>query len=413
MAITEKYHHTEPLFFDAHNPEKLQARRHALAHFNEMGLPSRHADDWKYTDLSRFALESFHPVQTLYKKIALDSPEAIHPLLIDPKSSKQMVFYNGQALKEFSPTFKTHVPLGSGLAPGVLFQNSLEALNHAFHQEGAYLVLPKKSVIHDPLYVVHIIDSNAAPLMGNPRNVIELEENCHATLIEIVANQGTQSAFTNTVTKIRLAKNSTLSHLFLQRSESTSTQIAHIQVQQAENSCYRGTCIMLGGSVNRASFEINLNGPHAECEFQSLEMANQHTRMDIHLNINHNHPYSESRTVARGVAKDHAKTAFTGKINVQENAYQTKASLENKNILLSATAEANTRPQLEIYNHDIQCSHGATVGHLDAEALFYLQSRGVPKDEAEKMLVNSFVYPCLEGLPEEVLQYIEALMNEH
>lgn len=412
------------LFFDAHNPEKLQARRHALAHFNEIGMPSRHADDWKYTDLSRFTLDTFHPIQTLNKKITLDNPESIHPLLIDPKSIQQWVFYNGQAIKEFSPAlyamdkfnapnFETHLPLASGLAPGILFKNSLEALNHAFHHEGAYLVLPKKSVIHDPLYIVHIIDSDTTPVMGNPKNIIMVEENCHATLIEIVVNQGQQSTFTNTVTNIKLAKNATLSHLYLQRSDSPSTQIGHIHIEQAEDSCYRGTAITLGGSVNRASFQIDLNGTHSECEFQALELANQHTRMDLHLAINHHQPHSESRTVTRGVVKDHAKTAFTGKIVVHKNAYKAKAFLENKNILLSTNAEANTRPQLEIYNHDIQCSHGATVGHLDPDALFYLQSRGIPQNEAEQMLVNSFVYPSLEGLPPDTRQYIEALINEY
>lgn len=423
-SLQSKLDTIAPLFFDAHNPKKLQARRHALAHFNEMGLPSKHIDDWKYTELSRFALDAFHPVQTLNKTISLDNPESIHPLLIDPKSSKQWVFYNGQALKEFSPTlflmdkfnipdFEAHLPLGSGLPPGGLFKNSLEALNHAFHHDGAYLVLPKKSVIHDPIYIVHIINSETVPLMGHPKNIIMVEENCHATLIEIVVNQGKQNAFTNTVTNIKLAKGATLSHLFLQRSDSPSTQIAHIRVEQAEETCYRGTAITLGGTVNRAGFQIDLNGPHAECEFQSLELANQHTQMDIHLTINHKQPYCESRTLSRGIIKDHAKTAFTGKIVVQKNARKTKAFLENKNVLLSTNAEANTRPQLEIYNHDIQCSHGATVGHLDPEALFYLQSRGIPKIEAEQLLINSFIYPCLEGLLPDALQYIEALINEH
>lgn len=402
------------LFFDAHNPVKLQARRHALAYFNEMGMPSRHMDDWKYTDLSRFTLDIFHPAHTLNKNIFLDKPESIHPLLIEPKSTKQWVFYNGQAIKEFSPTLyamdKFNVP---NFEPHLPFKNSLEALNHAFHHEGACLVLPKKSVIHDPLYIVHIIDADTVPLMGNPKNVIVVKENCHATLIEVIINQGKKNTFTNTVTNIKLEKNATLSHLFLQRSDSASTQIAHIQVNQAENSCYRGTAITLGGVINRAAFQIDLNGPHTECEFQALELANQHTKMDIHLVINHHQPHSESRIVTRGVVKDHAKVAFTGKMVVDKNAYKTKAFLENKNILLSTNAEANTRPQLEIYNHDIQCSHGATVGHLDPDALFYLQSRGIPQDEAEQMLVNSFIYPSLEGLSPDTRQYIEALINEH
>ncbi len=426
MTIIEKYQKAAPLFFDAHNPQKLQARRHALDHFNEMGLPTRHIDDWKYTDLSRFALDTFHPVQTLNKTVSLDNPESIHPLLIDPKSSKQWVFYNGQALKEFSPTLflmdkfnASNSETRASLAPKhnlpmstMFFKNGLQALNQAFHHNGAYLVLPKKSVIHDPIYIVHVIDSETVPLMGHPQNSILVEENCHATLIEIVINRGKKAAFTNTVTNIKLAKNATLSHLFLQRSDSPSTQIAHIHVEAAEESCYRGTNITLGGSVNRTSFEIDLNGMHSECEFQSLELASQHAQMDVHLTVNHHQPHCESRTLTRGVIKDHAKASFTGKIVVHKNAHQTIASLENKNMRLSMNADANTRPQLEIYNHDIQCSHGATVGHIDPDALFYLQSRGVTKDEAEQLLINSFIYPSLEGLPPDAQQYIEALINE-
>jgi Fe-S cluster assembly protein SufD len=412
MTIIEKYQKTESLFFDAHNPEKLQARRHALAHFNEMGLPTRQSDDWKYTDLSRFALDTFHPIQTLNQTVFLDNPESIHPLLIDPKSSQQWVFYNGQALKEFSPTLFLMDKFNT---PGfeTYFKNSLQALNQAFHHNGAYLALPKKSVIRDPIYIVHLIDPETAPIMGHPKNIITLAENAHATLVEIIVNRGKQSSFTNTVTNIKLAKNATLSHLFLQRSDAPSTQIAHIHIEQAENSCYRGTAITLGGSVNRASFQIDLNGTHAECEFQSLELAAQHTQMDIHLTVNHYQPQCESRTVTRGVIKDHAKSTFTGKIVVHKNADKTIASLENKNMLLSPQAEANTRPQLEIYNHDIQCSHGATIGHLDPDALFYLQSRGVPKEEAEQLLINSFIAPSLEGLSVDIQQYIAALINEH
>lgn len=411
MTIIDKYQKTESLFFDAHNPEKLHARRHALAHFNEMGLPTRQNDDWKYTDLSRFALDTFHPVQTVNKSIFLDNPESIHPLLIEPKSSQQWVFYNGQALKEFSPTLFLMDKFNT---PGfeAYFKNSLYALNHAFHHNGAYLALPKKSVIRNPLYIVNLIDCETAPLMGHPKNMITLAENCHATLVEIIVNRGAKSSFTNTVTHIQLAKNATLSHLFLQRSEAPSTQIAHIHVEQEENSCYRGTAITLGGAVNRASFEIDLNGKHAECEFQALTLANQHTNMDLHLTVNHYQPECESRTVTRGVIKDHAKATFTGKIVVHKNASKTIASLENKNMLLSTTASANTRPQLEIYNHDIQCSHGATIGHLDVDALFYLQSRGIPKEEAEQLLINSFIAPSLEGLLPDTRHYIEALIHE-
>ncbi len=342
------------------------------------------------------------------------NPKLIYPFLMDRQASKQWVFYNGHTLKEFSPTTFLLEP-NSTLPLSMFFNNSLTTLNHPFHPNGASLVLPKKSVIRDPLYIVHVIDADAMPLMGHPKNTILVQENCHATLIEIVVNCGKQSASTNTLTHIKLENKATLSHLFLQRSHahSPSTQMAHIHIEQAKDSCYRGTAITLGGSLNRANFQIDLNAPNAECEFQALEFANERTQMELQLIINHHQPHSESRILTRGVIKDNAKANFTGKIVVHKNAHNTIASLENKNILLSRQASVTTRPELEIYNHDIQCSHGATVGHLDLDALFYLQSRGISKEAAEKLLMNSFMAPALEGLLPDTRHYIEALIHAY
>ena len=399
MTILEQYQKAAPLFFDAQHPEKFAIRRHSLDYFNETGLPTRQFDDWKYSDLSGFALDTFQLVQTFNQTISLDNLALIESLLMNPQSSQQWVFYNGQAIQKFSPNLFLKPTFlakeGHSAFNAMLFKNGLQALNQAFYHPGADLVLPQKSVIHDPIYIVHIIDAKTVPLMGHPQNNIVVEENCQATLIEVVINRGENTAFSNTVTHITLGKNARLSHFFLQRSQSSSTQIAHIQVEQAEESCYRGTAITLGGALNRASFDINLNGTQAKCEFQALALANQNTQMDLHLTVNHHQPHCESRTLTRGVVKDRAKASFTGKIVVHKNADNTMASLQNKNMLLSRHATANTRPQLEIYHHNIQCSHGATVGQIDPEALFYLQSRGLPKVEAEQLLMNSFIAPIL------------------
>ncbi len=341
-------------------------------------------EDWKYTNLRRHALDSFLPTDaSQYDSVSPESLlEFIQPLLIDPKSTQQTIYYNGQL-----------ICMGANAADNIR--------------------LPKNTVHPNPYYIVHVTNPETTPLLINPKNVILAEENSQGTIIEIYISLGEKSAFTNTITEINIEKGAQLNHVFLQRSLSKSLQLAHVTVKQQANSHYTGTSVSLGGETNRVAFAIQLQESNAHCQFYALAAAHHQQQMDVHLTVQHLQPHTMSSIISRGVVKDKARSAFTGKIVVAKDARLTSALLENKNLLLSEEAEADTRPQLEIYNNDVQCSHGATVGHLDLEALFYLKSRGIPEKEAIQLLIDAFSLPSLQGLPAFMRNNIAELIHEY
>lgn len=349
-------------------------------------------DDWKYTDLSQYNLNDFSPGRTLGKpNLYYDKQnllQKLQPLLIDAQASQQWIFYNDELIQA-----STDLPFS--------------------YTENAQLTLPICGIISDPIYIVYITESYQTPLMTRPKTAISVQACSEATLIELYVTLGEKSSFTHVLTDITLAKGAKLKHFLLQRTLAPALNIVQMHIQQTAYSHYIGTSMMTGGKTNRTAFNIDLNGSNAHCQFYAFTAAKQKQCLDTYLQVQHNQPDSDSVIVARGVICDEAKASFTGKIKVQKGATKTKASLENKNLLLSSLAEANTRPQLEIYNEDIQCSHGATVGHLELDALFYLRSRGIPETEALQLLIDAFIAPSIETLSPLLQNYLKELIHEH
>jgi Fe-S cluster assembly protein SufD len=396
-----------PLF--SNNVSSLQLRRDALNHFDKVGLPSSRDDNWKYTDLSSYP---FHILQaaTARQEVPL---EEIDPLLIE-ETSQQWLFTNGHSIKEFSSSsFLIHKLSQFNSSPDIHINNGFQALNTALYYDGVHLVLPENVVIKKPIIIVHTILPHSGPLMVHPRNVIIAEENSEATIIELYWNKGVEISFTNTMSQYTLKKGANIKHLCLQRGTPKSLQISHIRVEQAENSHYTGTLVITDSGINRTTVDISLDGKNAECRFYSLTTPKEHQKTDVAFSVKHSKPACKSHIMARSVVQDQAQNSFTGKIIVEKNATKTKASLESKNLLLNAKATVNTRPQLEIYNDDVQCAHGATVGFLDPEALFYLRSRGLCQAEATKLLIRGFVYPSLQAVPSCALKYVEKLIYDN
>ncbi len=392
-------------------PSDLEMRKQALAAFHEVGIPSSRLEEWKYTNLSRFSFDSFQlPPKNSTKKVHLELP--LELIKADPAQCWH--FYNGECLQR--PTSDSFIIENSGaLLAGYPNKrenvNRFQLLNQAFGHEGAHLVLPKGCHLEEPIYIVHLSHSTETPLMVHPKNTIIAKENSRATLIEIYLTLDGALTFSNATTHIQLEKGAHISHYFLQRSLTESVQISDITVQQAASSDYRGIAMLTGGGANRATFQVDLNGPEANCHFKTLELAEKQQKTDIFFTVSHHQPSTSSNILARSIVKDSARSAFTGKIIVKPGAIATQASLENKNLLLSPTAEAMTRPLLEIYADDIQCRHGATVGFLDEEALFYLKSRGIPDHEARQLLIESFISPCIQDIPGPLLSLVQEVIH--
>jgi len=384
----------------------LQTRLDAFAHFKKMGLPSIRQDEWKFTDLSRYTFNAF--TTPLKSQVSF---KQFQPLLPCPNSSQQFVYYNGHLLKSDSSSLFSMEPLDSQDNPVIpCYKNGLSALNRAFFQDGTCIVVPKNCIVYEPIYIIHIIDSEN-PILVHPRNLIRLEENSQATLVEMTLTLGNTLSFANSVSNIQLAKNAHLQHLLLQN-PNQNCQISQVTIQQKEYSEYTGTVLNKGGVLNRAEVQVELQESYTKTKLYALSLAKEQQKIDTHLILEHQQPHCESETLSRSIVRDKARSSFTGKIIVKEGAFKTCASLQNKNCLLSPQAEANTRPQLEIYNDDVQCTHGATVSHLERDALFYLKSRGIPEQEAEELLINGFIYPALQGIPASCIDFVQRIIHE-
>jgi Fe-S cluster assembly protein SufD len=262
------------------------------------------------------------------------------------------------------------------------------------------------------IYIIHSWQSDNQPLEIDRQHTLIVHPNATATVIEIYDQTGEKDSFSQTTTHIELQEGAKINHFFIQNSASPGKQTATIDITQAKNSCYQSTIIQGGAAHLNTQYHIALNGAEAKCELKSLALARKQQHIDRQFRVSHNTPHTKSRLITRGLANDQGKSTFTGKIIVHPHASKTNASLDDKNLVLSLQAEINTRPELEIYNDDIICTHGATVGHLDEEALFYLASRGIPELTAKKLLVDAFMQPVIQDLPTSVLPYLEAMLYE-
>lgn len=349
---------------------------------SEFALASSKLDAWKYTHLSRYALESFtHPLPIPTLKIN----DKLEPYKIEPASQNQFVFYNGKLISAPNNTPLQYVSEG--------------------------LIVPKNTILPKPVYIFYITETEQKSGMDHLRTPIVLEENSQAHLVERYINLGNAPAFVNAVTEINLHQNTRLQHIRLQQGYKDNLHVSQLNLIQAKQSNYMGTAVLIGGKLNRLGIAVSLNEKEASCKIRTLQWGQQTEHLDTYLNIEHHAPECESDTISRGIANHKARCSFTGKIVVPEKAYQSKACLENKNLLLSGDAEINTRPQLEIYNNDVVCTHGATVGALDCDALFYLQTRGIPEKTAKQLMIQAFLSPALQNIPEgPLLAYLEDLL---
>jgi FeS assembly protein SufD len=273
------------------------------------------------------------------------------------------------------------------------------------------LTLPKQDAAttldSDPtvIYLIHIMNSSDdIAYSSSPKISILGEENSHGSIVECYINLGSNPSFVQANTHIILKNNAKIDHSIFTQHQSSSPQISQLRIQQASKSEYRGFLTTLGSALYKTNILLELMGPHARSEFNILMTAKKSEYASVNLTVHHSSTDCQSRIMARSVLQDQSHFDFMGKIMVDKIAEKTDARLENKNLLLSQKARANTEPQLEIYNGNIQCSHGATVGHLDENALFYLQSRGISRSEAIQMLIEAFLQPIMQSISQQPLR---------
>lgn len=394
-------------------PAVLQARQSAYARFVEEGFPGRRDEEWKYTDVS------------LLKKRASLAPDSIPP---DPSSEAAlvawslaeegehlMVFVNGHFDEELSSI--GDLPAGVQLRslaevlengrnlPEPFFvpmqeRSVFAALNTAFATDGAVLTLPPGAVIEKPIYLLFIASGHN--VAAYPRNIIVAGEAARASIVEHYMGTVETHNFTDALTQIFLAAGAELHHYKLLQEGAAAAHIAGIHAEQMADSRFYSYSFALGGHLGRNDITSQMKEEGAHCEMNGLYLLDDKQHMDHHTRIDHLAPGCVSREYYRGVLDGESRGVFNGKVVVHEGAVRTDAHQSNHNLLLSRKAEVDTKPQLEIFADDVKCTHGATVGQLDEDHLFYLRARGIDADMARSMLIYGFANSIIEkvALPE-------------
>jgi Fe-S cluster assembly protein SufD len=381
------------------------ARAAAIERFAAQGLPTTRLENWKYTDVRPIAHRAFVTAVSVPETPPADRVAALRFPGLD---CHELVFINGR----YAHALSTLRPLPDGARIGNLAITLNEPpagalrhlnrcadstgsgfthLNTAFMADGACVEVPDDAAPGAPVLLLYLSVRQAEPAVSHPRNLIVLGKNARATVIEsYIGLEDAAENFTNAVTEIILHAGAALEHYRVQQEGSQSYHVSSIHVQQEAGSRYESHVIALGGALSRTDLETRLAAAGAETVLNGLYMAGGRQHVDHHTRIDHLAPHTRSAEYYRGVLAGRARAVFNGKVVVHQDAQKTDAHQSNANLLLSADAEVDTKPELEIYADDVKCSHGATVGQLDEDALFYLRARAIDLDTARSLLTYAF-----------------------
>lgn len=371
-------------------------RERGFASFQEAGFPTAKVEQWKYTNVAKWANLAF----ALAPRATPGAAELM-PWLAGGPTARRLIFANGHLLPELS-----HVGglpdgmVARGLArvleeeperaaaafPAVEGGGSLAALNAAFTNSGAWIELPDGCAPEVPLQLLLVTLGQPGAVMTNPRNLIRLGKGARLRLIETHVALGDGHALTNLVSRVELGEGAELVHDRLQLGRDGTSLISHGEARLAAGARLVATTVSLGGALVRNESELRLEGERGEALLNGLYMPAGSEHVDTQIRVHHVAPACHSNQFYKGVVDGRSHAVFAGKIIVHPGAQKTDGYQSNSNLLLSDDAEIDTKPELEIYADDVRCSHGATVGDLDPEALFYLRSRGLPLAAARSLL---------------------------
>jgi Fe-S cluster assembly protein SufD len=415
--------------FKQHRPNQpawlTALHREGYTQFAETGFPTTHDEDWRFTNVSPIAQTPFILADGNAEVTATD----LEPFTTAPFACC-LVFVNGRFSPQLSrvPTVPKGVEAGS-LAQAIVkhpaiverylgkhldfYRDAFSALNTAFVDDGAYVYIPRSTVLDTPIYALYVSTTGSKPTMTHPRNLVVIEENSQATIVEdYVALPGSESAaFSNTVTELVAGESAVVSHYMIVRESEQSFNVSTLRIQQARSSNVATHSLLLGGALIRNNVHPVLAGEGAECLINGLFMANGRQHMDNYMLVEHASPHCDSRQFYNGILNGQSRGVFHGRIIVHKDAQKTDAKQTNRNLLLCDDAQIDTKPQLEIYADDVKCTHGATIGQVDESALFYLRSRGLSEVSAKHLLLEAFANECLDRMhPGPVRDQVERLV---
>jgi Fe-S cluster assembly protein SufD len=402
-----------------------QLRRAALQKFEQLGFPTIRHEEWKYSNVTNFLKETFE----LGTPTTLTADD-LTSLQIPSMDGNILTFvngiYNAELSRIISPAEQVQITsfadalkskpdlLGTYFAHYADYQESaFTALNTALASDGVVIQVPANVTVEQPILLRFITDARESNVASQPRNLILVGKNAEVTVAESFRTLGDQASFVNIVTEIVVERDARMQYYKVQDETEKAYHIGTTQVQQADNSHFYSATVTLNGSFVRNNLNIVLNGQHAEAYMYGLYMPNGRQHVDNHTLVDHAMPNSYSSELYKGILDDNGTGVFNGKIFVRPDAQKTNAYQSCKNVVLSPGASMNTKPQLEIYADDVKCSHGTTTGKLNDEALFYMRSRGIPKDEARTLLLYAFAQDVLSQIKiEPIRDYLNQVVTQ-
>lgn len=387
-------------------------RAAARAVVQERTFPSSRDENWRFTNLSSLLATDFQTPTGLDESVLAQAKERLHDISLD-NTGKKVVFVNGTFVDGLSHLGDGVNVLSQLAVPECLAQvhgsnEVFTALNTAGFADAAVVHISKNTVLEHPVQIVYLTVGDA--LLVQPRCLVIAEASSALTLLEEF--HGTGSSFTNSVTEVWVHDNSEVHHLRLQQESAETVHIGKTAVSQARDSRYRATALNLGASISRHNLEVYQAGPQTETTLNGLTAIGDQQLADTHSLIALNHPYGSADQLQKNIMDDRAHGVFNGQVYVPKPAQLTNASQLNRNLLLSPKARIDTKPELDIVADNVKCAHGATVSQLAPDELFYLQSRGINRDQAQRLLVYAFAMEIIEPitvapLRERMIQYIQ------
>jgi Fe-S cluster assembly protein SufD len=393
----------------------LPIRKAGMARFSEIGLPTVKDEDWRFTNTALINSRPFDPVFSATQTVSAD---ALSEFAFSKLPGSRLVFVNGLFAAKLSkvsnlPSGVKVSSLAAALQSDAAFlekhlnryakqaDNGFTALNQAFFLDGGFIHVPAGKIVEEPIQLIYVSTTTNNGATIHPRNLVIAEANSAVTVLESYVSLGGAAYFTNAVTELFAGENARMEFVKFQDEAADAFHMAAFHGEFGRSSNVNVHSFALGAKLSRNNIRTNLAGEGLECILNGLYLTRNEQLADHHMVVEHAQPHCASHEYFNGILDDKSKGVFHGRILVRPIAQKTDAKQTNKNLLLSDDATADTKPQLEIYADDVKCTHGATIGQLNPESIFYLRSRGIGPETARRMLIHAFAGEIIERIQHE------------
>jgi len=387
-------------------------RAHAVDRVGVLSVPTTRDEDWRFTDISPLTKLNFQPAQD----VQAPAPAAMEPFALD-EAAARLVFIDGVyapqhsfnraglTVENFAAGLEHHgAAVQAQLGRLAAFEhNAFAALNTAFLHDGALILVPRGFTPAAPVHLLFVATRKHAA--SHPRCLVVAQPGSALTLVEDYVALQDEAYFTNAVTEIALGSDARLHHVRVQREGAEAFHIANCAVTLAPSSCYHSVSVALGARISRHNLGVAFAAEGAECSIDGLALIGGKQLADTHTLIDHAQAQCTSRQLHKCIVDGAAHAVFNGNIMVRAGAQRTDSAQSSRNLLLSGRARVDTKPQLEIFADDVKCAHGATVGQLDLDEVFYLKSRGLSETAARNLLTYAFGAEVIERIPVATLRH--------